>query len=283
MLATIRRLLGEWMIPPAYHRILDKRSQTRRERSPKWVVIRGGPLKGRQMLLKTHSIEFWQKEMAEGSYDSFIYNELCKLCNMQGQVVWDVGAHIGYHTLAMACLVGPSGHVIAFEPNISNLERLRANLDGNPDLTQRVIIKDFALSQNDEEMHFMQSSDVDGGKSSGSHLTDALPPLVKSVYKAFTETSVRCVKADTLFKNKSAPVPNVMKIDVEGAEHLVLNGAKKMLSGCRPFLFIEIHNVKAMLYVLELLFSLGYSAEILDAEHTSPSRCFILAKPVNEH
>jgi FkbM family methyltransferase len=234
------------------------------------------------MLLNPDSPGLWQREMAQGGFDSFIYDELYKWGDLPGQTVWDVGAHVGYHTLAMACLVGSSGHVVAFEPNPHNLERLRANLDRNPDLGQRVIIVDSALSQNDGEMKFVQSSDVDGGRSSGSHLAEALLPLVESVYESFTETLVRCVKADTLLASGVVPVPYLIKVDVEGAEHLVLNGAQDLLSNFRPFLFIEVHNVSAMFHVEKSLFGLGYSVEILDAEHVSPSRCFILAKPAKE-
>lgn len=282
MLAAIIRLLGEWVVPPAYTRIIRKRIQIRSERAPKWVEILDGPLRGRQMLLNLDSPGFWQREMWEGSFDLFIYDELYKWGDLPGQTVWDVGAHVGYHTLAMACLVGSSGHVIAFEPNPHNLKRLRANLDRNPDLSQRVIIVDCALSQNDGETQFVQSSDVDGGRSSGSHLADALLPLVESVYESFTETLVRCVKADTLLASKVIQIPYLIKVDVEGAEHLVLNGARDLLLNCKPFLFMEIHSVTAMLHVQKLLFVLGYSVEIMDAEHTSASRCFILAKPAKE-
>ena len=282
MLTTIRRFLGKWVVPPAYTRILGKGIQIRSKRAPKWVEILDGPLRGRQMLLNLDSPGFWQRVLREGSFDSFIYEEMYKWGDLLGRTVWDVGAHMGYHTLAMACLVGSSGHVVAFEPNPHNLERLRTNLDRNPDLAQRVIIVDSALSQDDGEMRFVQSSDVDGGRSSGSHLADALLPMVESVYESFTETLVRCVKADTLLASKAVPLPQVMKVDVEGAEHLVLNGAQQLLSNCRPILFVEVHNVTAMFHVQKLLLGLGYSVEILDAQHSSPSRCFILAKPANE-
>ena len=70
-----------------------------------------------------------------------------------------------------------------------------------------------------------------------------------------------------------------MKIDVEGAEQLVLEGATKLLAIAQPLLFVEVHNISQMFYVQRLLLGAGYEMEILDAEHASLSRCFTVARP----
>lgn len=70
-----------------------------------------------------------------------------------GAVVLDVGANIGAHTLPLAALVGPSGTVIAFEPTKFAFEKLRRNLELNPELRQRVRSLQMALlSQIDEPL-----------------------------------------------------------------------------------------------------------------------------------
>lgn len=279
MQTAIIRFLGEWVVPPAYIRILRERIQIRSEPAPKWVEILDGPLRGRQMLLNLDSSEFWQREMAEGRYDLFFYESLSRYGGIEGATVWDIGAHIGYHSLTSAALVGPSGHIVAFEPNPHNVERFQKNLERNPDLGRRIALMTCALSDTDGEAQFVFSSEVDNGRSSGSHLQKALVPLEQDVYRSFSQTTVTTVKADTLLRDKHVPVPSVIKIDVEGAEQFVLEGAVKLLSTHEPLLFIEVHNVTVMFQVQKLLFSLGYTMDMLDAENSTLSRCFVLARP----
>ena len=144
----------------------DKRSVS----DPQWLVVSGGPLQGHYMLLNLSASVLWQKEMLEGNYDAFIYNELSKLVPIEGATVWDVGAHIGYHSLAFAALVGASGHVVAFEPNPYNVDRFRQHLERNPELDKRITLMTCAMSSIDGEENFVFSSEIDNGRSSGSHL-----------------------------------------------------------------------------------------------------------------
>ena len=72
-------------------------------------------------------------------------------------------------------------------------------------------------------------------------------------------------------------MPSIIKIDVEGAESLVLEGAVELLSKYKPLLLIEVNNITQMFYVQKRLLKIGYNLEILDKEHTSLSRCFIIA------
>jgi len=67
-----------------------------------------------------------------------------------------------------------------------------------------------------------------------------------------------------------------MKIDVEGAEHLVLEGATEVLRRDRPLLCMEIHSVACMARVAAILQQLGYSIELLKEDR--PSRAHILAR-----
>ncbi|MBK9629255.1 MAG: hypothetical protein IPO56_16580 [Flavobacteriales bacterium] len=69
-----------------------------------------------------------------------------------------------------------------------------------------------------------------------------------------------------------------MKIDVEGAEHLVLAGAGGGLATRSSHPPDEIHSVVCMLKVLELIHPLGYSTELLHEDRAS--RCFIAARAV---
>lgn len=82
-----------------------------------------------------------------------------------------------------------------------------------------------------------------------------------------------------LFK-KELPIedaPDVIKIDVEGAESLVLSGAKNTLLEKKPIIFLEVHSMQNMFDVVSFLTSLSYGLEIINKEQDG--RCFIEARP----
>ena len=106
--------------------------------SANWVLIKEGPLKGYQIFVNKNLFDGWTK-MEYGTYDSFIYDFLSTR-NLEGCIIWDVGAHFGYHTLSFANLVGAKGKVLAFEPNKHNLERLRKNINRNINLSNKIFI-----------------------------------------------------------------------------------------------------------------------------------------------
>ena len=108
--------------------------------------------------------------MVDGRYDKFMFEAAAGTGGIKDATVWDVGAHVGYHTLSFAAMVGPRGHVVAFEPNPANAARLRANVAGNPDLEDRITVAEMPLSGADGEQDFLFSSGVDSGKSQNSHL-----------------------------------------------------------------------------------------------------------------
>lgn len=254
------------------------RNSARESLRPYWVRISSGPLQARELFLAPQSPAYWNKEMMEGRYDSFIYSALMEWGKAEASTIWDVGAHIGYHSLAFASLAGPAGRIVAFEPNPCNSERLQVNLGRNPDLAQRISLLDYALSDSEAEAVFHFSSEVDNGKSSGSHLDSAVLPEDKNVYRSFRRGRARSITADAVIKNNLAPPPQVVKIDVEGAELAVLKGSSELLSSGKPILFIEIHNIAMMFGVQKFLCRYGYELTMLQAEHASPSRGFFLAR-----
>jgi len=235
------------------------------------------------MLLNLSAPAFWHKEMMEGRYDSFIYDVLGELVPIRGATVWDVGAHIGYHSLAFAALVGPAGRVVAFEPNPHNVDRLRQHLERNTDLGERITLMTCALGGMDGEEDFVFSPEIDDGRSSGSHLNQAFVPEEPTAYQSFNQTRVPVVTADTLLRDERVAAPSIIKIDVEGAEALVLAGAQHLLASLRPVLLIEVHHIVAMHDTLNILLRLGYRTSIINDAPSSPSRCFIVAQPEDNH
>jgi len=215
------------------------------------------------------------REMVEGKFDDFLYAALQSRREVKGLVCWDIGAHIGYHSLGLAAL---GAQVLAFEPNKANAARLKQHLEKNQDLAKRIRLREEALSDGDGEVTFVQCRDISTG-SSGSHLAEALPPLEREAYKGvFESVKSRALKIDTLIEKEKEPEPGLLKIDVEGGELLVLRGGIELLKRKRPLILMEVHHICLMFEIQQFLTGLGYRIKILDPEHASPSRCFVVAE-----
>lgn len=243
----------------------------------RWLKIEAGPLQGVELLLPPAASGGW-REMAEGTFDAFLFEALAKQGPIAGATVWDIGAHFGYHSLCFARLVGESGRVVAFEPNPVNAQRLRQHLARNRNLAERIELVPSAVSASDGETTFTFSSDLESGDSSCSFIRDAVPPQGPEAFARFREQSVRTMCIDTFFRSQAGAVPRVIKIDVEGAELLVLRGGSKFFAEHKPLLLMEIHHIRLMFHVHALLLALGYKPALLNEESASPSRCFLMAR-----
>jgi FkbM family methyltransferase len=175
-----------------------------------------------------------------------------------GATVLDVGAHVGYYTLLSAVLAGPSGRVHSFEPNPQNADFLRRHVRINR--LDSVRVEQAAVSDREGTARF------DFGTGSGTgHLADA------------GALEVRTLRLDD-YCAQHALAPAALKIDVEGAEMSVLQGARDMLARHRPVIFLSTHGPEVHRASLALLRELGYRvAPILggDVEATTE----VLATP----
>lgn len=138
-----------------------------------------------------------------------------------GNTVWDIGAHKGYVTMAMARRVGPSGSVVAFEPSAENLWFLRAHVRWNG--LHNIHVLPVAASDRDGHARF-------GGR--GSSVTFRLGQ---------GDEQVRMATLETMAREEDLSTPDVMKIDVEGSEGAVLEGAGDLISE-EAVLFISVHG-----------------------------------------
>jgi FkbM family methyltransferase len=212
--------------------------------------------------------------MITGEYDAYLWKPLPTALD---GIILDVGAHIGYHSLGFAALY-LNCKVVAFEPNPANLERLQAHLDLNKQLADRITVFPAALSDVEGSLTFRSSANIEDQTSSGGYLERGKPPLDPSVYEraGFKTTTVATYRLDELAADQAWSNIKVIKIDVEGAEHLVLQGAMETLRRDHPMLLMEIHSVVCMLEVLKLLHPLGYEVSLLHEDR--PGRCFVLAR-----
>lgn len=246
---------------------------------PKWIEVKSGPLKGGQLFVATDSFDGWS-EMINGRFDSFIYDEVGCRCNIDGAVFWDIGAHFGYHSFSFASLVGDNGHVYSFEPNPFNAARFQMHLGKNENQAKRITLNTCALSDVNGEMTLVFSNDVDGSSSSGSHLQNVNAPLDAGTYNNFKTQVVTTLTIDSFINQPDVRIPDILKIDVEGAELLVLKGGKEFFQKHKPIIFMEVHNILMMYYVHDFLLKHGYSVKVLDESNSTLSKCFIMAQPV---
>lgn len=153
-----------------------------------------------------------------------------------GMTVLDVGANQGLYTLLASSCVGPKGLVISFEP--SPRDRRRLYLDVWMNFCTNVRVQPVALGAEEGEMDLFV---VHGGETGCNSLR---PPAVKG------PTSRVSVKVDTLdrflFRHKLHRV-DFIKLDVEGAEWSVLQGASRLLAAPpRPVLLIEVYDIRTL-------------------------------------
>jgi FkbM family methyltransferase len=143
-----------------------------------------------------------------------------------GGTVLDVGASLGDHTATYANFVGPTGKVIAFEPNPDSAECLRRNMAGYPN----VLVVEAGLSDSTGTAWLERDANV-----GASHLTRA------------TEGSTGDVRTVTLDDFVAANPGwfkrlDFVKIDAEGFEPFILDGATKTLVRFRPVLMLEVNQ-----------------------------------------
>jgi len=186
-----------------------------------------------------------------------------------GDVVYDCGANLGLYARHLVGALG-AGRVVAFEPMADNRKILAANL-ALGGIADRVTVLPFALSDEDGTAEFqvddMQTTSgtltrVTGGQASEGRRNLRLRPLT---------TQVACRRLDTAVAEERLPPPDVIKIDVEGAEGLLLRGAAGLLRDRTPRLLLELHGAAVARDVLAWLHGLGYACAGCVAPHIHAS------------
>lgn len=183
-----------------------------------------------------------------------------------GKMIFDVGTFIGASSLVFAKMVGKDGKIIGFEPNPFNRERISENLELNSDLKRRIKIFPMALSASDGTMAMTLSSQIDNGYSSTSRLSQSHPTLhTDQLPSGFEEITVDVMTLDN-FISKNKFIPDILKVDIEGAEYDFLLGSRETIKKYKPILYIELHSEFCAVRCVELLHSMKYEITILHEE-----------------
>jgi FkbM family methyltransferase len=199
----------------------------------------------------------WIKEVGRLDHDWWLFKHLDQYVK-EGDVIIDAGAHIGTHTIWYSNRVGYSGRVLAFEANRAAFECLSINCGGMKNV----------------ELHYQALGDKEGEVS-----IEVIPDNAGMSYVR-EGVGVRMNTIDSLGLDRL----DFIKIDVEGFEPNVLEGAAETISRCRPVMFIEVNReaLKRNGYtpedVYKKLFNLRYSFKNLyDTEDLSGDQFDIIA------
>jgi len=190
-------------------------------RGSKASIVRG-PLKGHKFVVSDNSgwspiVGRWEPE------SQLLFTHIIK----KGSVVYDLGANNGIHSMLFSKLVGDNGKVFSFEPLPSNCAEIENNASLNR--IKNLQIVQAAVSNESGEttfhlgLHDKQGSLVGIGRESGNDIKVSLITLDE-------------------FIEKGNPAPDFLKIDIEGAESLALQGFEKKVDSILPVFFIELHT-----------------------------------------
>lgn len=147
-----------------------------------------------------------------------------------GSVFYDIGANVGFFSVLGAHLVGAAGKVYCFEPVPENASAIRHNLNLNQ--FQNVTLVEKAIAAEDGQAELLVT-----GYSGGATLASAGSP--PDVQRTIT---VDVVSIDSGLQQGLWAAPDVVKVDVEGAELSVLHGMTETLRRCRPVLVYEVDD-----------------------------------------
>jgi FkbM family methyltransferase len=214
------------------------------------VSVVRGPARGLRFkldLLRGGENAYWL-----GRYEAAVVRILAGVCKA-GWTVWDVGACIGFYSAFFARLVGPSGRVVSFEPHPSNLERTKANVELNR--FRNVTFMNVAIGGPLGRVDLVVCGDTT------AHLPGAYVGATRTAAAAgeARHVSVRCVSPDEVLDQYKVPLPDLIKMDIEGAEVDALRHFNRLAERTRPVILLELHNPECDAEAWRFARRFGYS------------------------
>lgn len=188
------------------------------------VRIRRGPAKGLRWIAGSATHGCWL-----GTYELEKQRAMSRFIK-PAMTIYDIGAQAGFYTLLFSRLAGASGRVIAFEPSPRELSFLLRHLAMNH--LDNVTVITAAVSA----QAGIASFSTDRGATMNA-LADRGPLMVGTIS----------------LDSAALPPPSLIKMDVEGAESMVLEGARETLRRARPVVFVALHSARQKQLCSELL------------------------------
>jgi FkbM family methyltransferase len=191
------------------------------------VTIAAGDLAGARLLLDLRV----DKDLWLGTYEPDMQRALRDLAR-PGMTAYDLGANIGYMTLLLANAVGEAGRVVAVEPLPSNVARLRAAIELNH-MQARVALVEKAIGPRSGRETFLVH------RSPGMGRLEQAPGRPEGFHNSL---EVEVVSVDDLAYGEGFPLPQLVKMDLEGGEGRALEGMSRLLREAKPILLMEVHG-----------------------------------------
>jgi FkbM family methyltransferase len=198
-------------------------------------------------LLLTLNLRF-ETELWQGNYESSVQATLASLVG-PGKVLYDVGGGIGFYSLLAAKL---GATALVFEPDAYNAQCIRRNAEMNRLLSNIQVIECAAFSHTGHI--FLEPATQDRGHGNAHVMADDRGSLPLR--------TIPCVRPDDFVCDH--PAPHVVKIDVEGAESDVLQGAQILFANFRPHLICEVHDSPNSQFIEQWTARMGYGLRWLE-------------------
>lgn len=227
--------------------------------SKRRLRVRSGPGKGLLFEMNPR----WERHLWEGKHEVAVQQFLADRLS-PGAVFYDVGAGFGFYSVLGARL---GAQVFAFEPDEENAASLRRHAELNC-LAPRIGIVRVAVLATSGVTRFERAEQERGhgnGQVVGGHASKPGP-----------FDSVPCTSLTDFARQN--PLPNVMKIDVEGTESEVLKGAGELCDRCRPDIICEVHDAANASFVKNWLGQRGYSVDVMQDGSVYPAHLLATLK-----
>ncbi len=221
---------------------------------PVVLPIREGVLQGKKWVV-TSGIRF-----VRGTYEPAKTEAYVSIIK-QGDVVFDVGAHVGFYSAIASQLVGETGRVFAFEPH----PLLNRFLNRHKQLNHlnNLEIITTAIGEKRGQVRFETRCGLGTG-----HISEE------------GSITVPVTSLDELVAQGRLPLPNVIKMDVEGAEEYALKGAVKTIEQCLPTILVATHGAEPHLFCTEFLTQRGYTLQVLNPDAIKGDREILATPPL---
>jgi FkbM family methyltransferase len=200
------------------------------------VVVAAGIAAGTRLRLDLKTEKYYWL----GTHEAAVQQALARETK-PGMTVYDVGAHLGFFTLGLARLVGAGGRVVAFDPLPENIRALRANLELNLEQAGNVQVVQAAVANVSGRVRLYRGSDPSQARLAPSRVAPG------------DSLEVASLTLDEFVFHRGVPAPQLVKLDVEGAEGMALQGARRLLREIKPVWILEVHGAAAAQAVWEEL------------------------------
>ncbi len=202
-----------------------------------------------------------------GTHEPAVQQAFESLGELEGWHCWDLGAHYGLYSIALARRVGAAGSVAAFEPNPLSFRRLTYHRKLNRLNNLRLFCA--AVSDQVGAAEFYTYGKLES-------TTTHLPYAGETRSAACAAITVPLVQLDKLVEQGQLRAPDLVKIDVEGHGHKALAGAARSIAAHRPIIFVAFHGNPEATEIRALLDPLGYTeTPIGSSEENSTGGDFI--------